>query len=275
PISYSGQRQANNVEMEWYYKGDQYDSEYLASEAKASLHLGDFDYMLSTQKTPRPTGGVDFPFEHLASVVRFFLRTPNTVTGVYHFNRIWVVAPKPIFYTQATVDMSNCTEQPIVAEKHLTRTGEPSKALCLSLGSDDEDDDVPPYFVMNYPTEKYSRYIVAYMMLNPVNLGAKDYTVTSGDFTKNFPPVLEDTDEIHLYLEGVKVKDEYGVDVNEPAIFKTAPLEHKNFKAGYVYQWTDNSLKVADPILLEPIEIEDWNALDIDNTVNGNGTSLW
>lgn len=255
PITYERQMQTVNVDMRTYYQANGDYAPYVAQEKAASSHLAPFDYMLSTEKRPWGIDKVRFPFEHLGSIVRFFLRIPRNVNGEYIFNRITVVAPKPVFYMNATVNMTNCKgEEPIVAENHLTKL-DISKKMQLRLND----------FVMNYEKEEYSRYFIAYMMLCPVNLQT----------------ALTASDKLYLYLEGKKVeKDSEGnVTSEQPVYFRTSDLtnglEHINFKAGYVYQWTDGAMAPEDPILLEPIEIEDWNALDIDNTVNGNGTSLW
>lgn len=255
PITYEGQMQTVNVDMRTYYKANGDYAPYVAQEKAASSHLAPFDYMLSTEKRPWGIDKVRFPFEHLGSIVRFFLRIPRNVNGEYHFNRITVVAPKPVFYMNATVNMTNCKgEEPIVAENHLTKL-DISKKMQLGLDG----------FVMDYEKEEYSRYFIAYMMLCPVNLQT----------------ALTASDKLFLYLEGKKVErdSEGNVTSEQPVYFRTSDLtnglEHINFKAGYVYQWTDGAMAPEDPILLEPIEVEEWNALDIDNTVNGNGTSLW
>lgn len=256
PISYRGQEQTKNVDMGLYY-GSGWNAElYTQSESNASKHLAPFDYLLSTEKRPTEDDIVEFPFEHLGSVVRFFLRTPSTVQGKYRFHTIRVVADKKVFYKDALVDMSNCTdEEPIVALNHLTMVGAPENNLKLSLNNDETG-----YFEMDYPTRQYSRYIVAYMMLNPVDLSS----------------VLDDADNIYLYLEGSKVEGPIGSETLTPAYFKSAPLAHKAFRAGFVYQWTDLSLQEEkDPIELQAITVEQWREGVWNNTENGNGTHLW
>lgn len=257
PISYRNQRQESNVDMGFYYGSGANAQKYTESEAAASSHLKDFDYMLSTEKRPNARGGVIFPFEHLASIVRFFLRTPSTTKGKYRFNKIRVVAPKRIFYVDALVDMSNCSEEPIEATRHLKMVGEPQSMIELSLGTNESS-----YFEMDYPTKNYSRYFVAYMMFNPVDLGT----------------VLDDDDKMYLYLEGVKVEnDGNGGELLTPAYFRTnAPLDHKNLKAGYLYQWSDLGIvDPEDPIELQAISVEEWKDEVLDNTENGNGTHAW
>lgn len=258
PISYRGQVQKKNVDMKLYYKpepaGDL--APYMNAEREAATHLAPFAYMLATEKRPDENNNFRLPFEHLGCIARFFLRT-DKIEGKFVFNNIRVVSTKPVFYKDVLVDMSACSEQPIVALEHLIMVGPAEKTLTLGL----QDDPGNNSFMMDYPEKNYSRYIIAYMMLPPVKLSE----------------VLGADDHLYLYLEGYQITNEGGEEIHTPVYFKSAvELDRAEFKAGYLHQWTCVGMKDdKDPIELQAIKVETWKEEVLNNTENGNGTHAW
>lgn len=85
PLTYKGQRQYTNAVPNGKHPNQSYkdhDPEYtLESEKKASIYLGEFDYMISNATQPDDKGFTTFTFSHVGSTIRLFLQFPAGAFG--------------------------------------------------------------------------------------------------------------------------------------------------------------------------------------------------
>lgn len=149
-IDYSGQTQTAKPDFSAYKNSDT--ETYYQSELNASAHLTAKTFIMSNQVTPSTsTESLSFKMKHVGGVVRFYLVFPETVNA--DITEIKLVATKPVFHENATINVLDSTSTP---------TGEATNVLSLSLAG---------VHVEKTPsTDAYGHYLLAYMMAYPVKL---------------------------------------------------------------------------------------------------------
>lgn len=246
-VSYEGQTQTANAKMKLYYaasdatdettKTEKY-ADYDQSEKKASAHLGAYDYLASEAQTTDDEGGIEFKLKRLGAVVRFNIKNPAQEI----FDELQLVAQGgPLFTLEGTADLG---ERTITATKS-------SNVMVLKFGNGgiDMTDTSSDYY--DYYNYKYNGYIIAYMMLAPVDL--------SGDATT-----------INLYL----VSHEKGSTVKK--CYKSEDLSKPNLTANKFYRWTPVMDNVDTPITFSEITVQQWkDETAINNGDGGTGTIGW
>ncbi len=252
--TFRNQIQKESVNMDAYYKRADSDmmNAYLESEAKASAHLGKYDYMVSSATAP-VDGKASFHFTRLGSIVRFYLRIP--AEGYY--DSIQVINKDADFIIDADLDITK-SDAAKAFVKPVT-----SHIVSLAFRKDvkDESGNVTGqngfdlyYTENNQYYDKRSSvkrgYIIAYMMFAPINL--KDDKI--GQST--------------LYLLG---HDKSG---NKTYYRAKDKLSKINIAQNKTQQWAPAQLENDQPIDFVPVEVEIWkDDTNFDN--NGTGTDEW
>lgn len=241
PISYLEQKQASNVQMNLLnvYNGNPTDGNkaaYLASEAAACAHLGDYDFMASTATTTI-AAHAHFLFQHMGATVRFFMLAPSNEVI---YDSLQLVNNYKKFPVRAKMN---------VKEKTLT-TVEERNVLSLEFdgGIDMSNASEREKYMYTYPKPM----IVAYMEVPAIDL------------------TFEDSDKkSQLYLLAHKI------DGTETIRYcYKANLSQKNIRAGYYYQWNVGP-STDTPISFEEISIETWKTGTEFTNADGTGTEDW
>lgn len=253
--TFRNQIQKESVNMDAYYKRADSDmmNAYLESEAKASAHLGKYDYMVSSATAP-VDGKASFHFTRLGSIVRFYLRIP--AQGYY--DSIQVINKDANFIIDADLDITKSdaakafvkpVTSHIVSLAFRKDVKDESGNVTGQNGFDLYKTDNNPYY--GKPSSGDRRgYIIAYMMFAPINL--KDDNI--GQST--------------LYLLG---HDESG---NRTYYRAKDKLSKINIAQNKTQQWAPAQLENDQPIDFVPVEVEIWkDDTNFDN--NGTGTDEW
>ena len=175
--TFRNQIQKESVNMDAYYQKEQSNdmmNAYLESEAKASAHLGKYDYMVSSATAP-VDGKASFHFTRLGSIVRFYLRIP--AEGYY--DSIQVINKDADFIIDADLDIT----KPDAAKAFVNPVTSHIVSLAFRKDVTDESGNVTGqngfdlyYTENNQYYDKRSSvkrgYIIAYMMFAPINLKA-------------------------------------------------------------------------------------------------------
>lgn len=255
--TFRNQIQKESVNMDAYYKRAESDmmNAYLESEAKASAHLGKYDYMVSSATAP-VDGKASFHFTRLGSIVRFYLRIP--AEGYY--DSIQVINKDANFIIDADLDITksdaakafiNPVTSHIVSLAFRKDVTDGSGNVTGQNGFDLYDTEKNnPYYGKPPSSLERRGYIIAYMMFAPINL--KDDKI--GQST--------------LYLLG---HDKKG---NKTYYRAKDKLSKINIAQNKTQQWAPAELENDQPIDFVPVEVEIWkDDTNFDN--NGTGTDEW
>lgn len=243
PVTYLGQEQQANVNIQDYYKistnksytTEEY-NEYLASEIEANAHLCDYDYLVS-QATSTTTGALHFTYSRMGSVVRFSMQVPD-IDLIY--DELQLINNSVNFMKTGTMSILN---------KSFTTLTE-GHAMSLKLGASGFD------FSDRENNKSYYRdgtlakaHLIAYMFLAPINLDRSD------------------VDNCYLYLLG---RDKSG----NRKYFKSSPLTKLNLQANYFYQWVPKT-NPDEPITFVPTTVQEWEEGSGYTNQDGAGTQRW
>lgn len=243
PVSYEGQRQAVNVNIQKFYDRNNSTESmdaYKASEIPACEHLGDYDYLVSDATTTE-LGGVHFNYSRLGGVVRFYFLVPAAEV----FDELQLVNSEANFMLEGTMDVMSNT---LTA----TKTGH---MLKLKLGPDSKTSgdsfdmtkvDGNPVCAASYKLDKSNAYIIAYMMAAPIELASLKACT--------------------LYLVGHKSS------TDATKTYYKATLNKYDIPQDRVLQWTSTTLAPDDPITFSPITVQEWEAGTTFTNGDGNGT---
>lgn len=219
PVDFSDQTQQGLTDMQALYqgKGGQpkgYNNPvYMETEAVACKHLASADFCISPEMVWAGER-INFEFRHVGAIARLFMLAPEANLTL---KKMELICDSKIFHSTGEVDLTShlydagATNKGVklvgdVAPIQITPTDEPSQKVTLK-------------FVENVkiqkPTadNKYLNYLVAYMMLYPI-----DYQ-------------SERDGNLFAYVTAL---DENGKEVH----FVSEPLSDRNLKSGYYYQWT-------------------------------------
>ena len=248
--TFRNQIQKESVNMDAYYQKEQSNdmmNAYLESEAKASAHLGKYDYMVSSATAP-VDGKASFHFTRLGSIVRFYLRIP--AEGYY--DSIQVINKDADFIIDADLDIT----KPDAAKAFVNPVTSHIVSLAFRKDVTDESGNVTGqngfdlyYTENNQYYDKRSSvkrgYIIAYMMFAPINLKADNI----GQST--------------LYLLG------HDNDGNRTYYRAADKLSKINIAQNKTQQWAPAQLENDQPIDFVPVEVEIWKD---DTNIENNGT---
>lgn len=213
-------------------------ADYQASEKNASKHLGDFDYMYSTEQ-PYSSPAMHFPMKHLGCILRFYFLMPTEKRTI---TRLDMVAQKSGFYKDGTFTLTSGSTGTKTA-------GTSTNTLSLKLAVTSEYAE----------TDKYGHYIVAYLMMYPV-------TISEANTGKVYFFVTATDDDGNTYM--YKSRSDLLKYLTTNAQDKTTCT----MESGKFYQWATNA---DGPVLLDPLEIEEFTpGTDIENE-GGKGTQGW
>lgn len=260
PVTYENQIQSANVEMGHYVptKSDEM-ALLLASEKRASAHLGNYDYLYA-QAEQAGTGYTCFNFSHLQATIRFYMVIPEQEKPqvfdsliIYHKHD----AGKSEEYVEGYNFVTRGTFNLDTKSMHVE---EIASKLTLKLGTETEGMDLIDHETGKYKSiyKRDDRYfLIAYMQMYPVDISVKDMQHPT------------------LYLCG-HTGSEATRDLKKN--FYKARLDKKNILAGKWYQWA-TKLDEDKPIEFEVVSVQEWEADDtFYNTVNkqeGQGTQDW
>lgn len=236
PVSFLGQKQASNVKMNRYLHRNDNDNgvsknAYLESEKAAGAHLAAYDYQVS-DVVSTPSGHVHFKYNSMTSVVRFFINVPAAL----YYDNLQIVNNTVEFMQAGTMN---------VLERTFT-VDEKSHVLSLEFEPSIDMTNNKDYDYWNDSPTNHSGYLMAYMMMAPINLN------------------LESVDNTTLYL--------CGHEVGGTKRYYKATLSKINFEGGKHYQWSPK-LNPDEPITFEEVTVQTWTSAVYGN--NGAGTETW
>ena len=315
PVSYSGQTQTANEKMYLYFNrntGDNADL-FLESEKAAAAHTSAKDFMLS-EATSTEAAHVHFNYEHMGAMARFYMYTPEipeTYEDGLYIDSLQVVNNNRNFVIDATMDISTKTMTPVNSSRVMSLRFNP--AIDMTNYGDLSDNTLPSYqYWRTTASGKKYGYIMAYMMLAPVDLTADgveqstlylitrrptyyanvtDYNTAKGtsldedDFNalKKHArmKIYEDVESYNAAKLTTLTAGEFSalspVDKMkdyERKVYK-ATLSKINFEAGKHYQWNVTNATDDEPITFSEISIQEWeNGTTFTNT-DGTGTEDW
>lgn len=247
PVSYTGQRQTKPVDFSNYWNNKN-DEAYKTSQQAASAHLSKYDYLCTGITTPKSDGSILFNLNRMGAIVRFWIRINPKKNFVY--DELQLVNKSKEFITEATMNAEAKTLTPTATGKSHVMTlklGEENVGFDMTDQTNDGTKSTTPFY--DYYNGKYTGYIMAYMMLAPIDL--------QGD----------DVENCELYL----VAHERGTENKH--YFKATGLSKPNLQQNSFYKWTivpeeDNPIEFSD------ITVEEWrNGTTFEN--NGAGTGTW
>lgn len=243
PVSYTGQRQTKPVDFSNYWN-DKTDAAYKASQTRASAHLSQYDYLCGGVTTSDDNGSILFDLKRMGAIVRFWIRIDPKNNYVY--DELQLVNNSKAFTTEATMNAEAQTLTPTATSHVMTlKLGEENVGFDMTDQTNDGTKSTTPFY--DWYKGKYTGYIMAYMMLAPINL--------QGD----------DVENCELYL----VAHERGTENKH--YFKATGLSKPNLQPNSFYKWT---IVPGEPIEFSDITVEQWReGTTFDN--NGAGTGTW
>lgn len=248
PIDYTGQCQTEPVDFR-KYRTDKKDSDYKKSQPKASAHLSKYDFLCTGETEPTPTGGILFKMNRMGAFVRFWIVIKPENNYVY--DELQLVNNSKMFTTKATMNAKDMTLTATEESHTITlQLGEEGKGFDLTEQTNDGENSTTPFYDWKKESNTYTGYIMAYMMLAPINL--------QGD----------DVENCFIYL--VAHEKEHPENKH---YFKSPGLSKPNLQKNSFYKWTvypDEDM----PIEVSSITVEEWReGTSIEN--NGIGTGSW
>ncbi len=140
---------------------------YNASEAAASAHLTDADYMVAPPVVASVDHHCAFEFKRIGAVVRFYLKSPRAMI----YDGIQLVAKGKQFVLNGVLDAQKREISPVITSTAMFLKFSPTLDLRTDVSSAAAD-----YYYNN------AGYIVSYMMIAPID--------------------LTDAEDISIYLKG-------------------------------------------------------------------------
>lgn len=220
PIDFSNQTQKGLTDMQALYqgKGGQpkgYNNPvYISTEAVACQHLADVDFSFSPEMVWDGTGErINFEFRHVGAIARLFLLAPEENLTL---EKLELICDSKIFHVKGEVDLTSHVFNESATNKGVKLVGDeaPLQIKPTDAASQRVELKFSSDVKIQKPTteNKYLNYLVAYMMLYPI-----DYQ-------------SERDGNLYVY---VTAKDENGKEVH----FVSEALSDRNLKSGYYYQW--------------------------------------
>lgn len=250
-VTYLDQTATANPQMANFYKAtkasgltDEEKAEcmaaYKTSETNAASHLPAYDYLYSGAQQASEASVIHFQFNRAGVVTRFFLKSPAAID--YDSLALVIVGAndEPLTLT-AKLDLTTALPGSITPVKK-------GKSQTLKFADN-------AYNMTTTSSDYYYNnigYIVAYMMVAPVDFSDAKYTDA----------------KLYVYLFG---------NSGSPATkkyYKSAPLNKPKLTPNMFYQWTSANQSEDTPIEFSEITIQDWED-DVLGNDNGKGTEGW
>ena len=270
PATFRGQVQSANDRMRLNW-GDRTEEEleaFLESEKASSAHTGSYDYMAATA-IATAASHVHSYYQHLPSFARFYMYCPGIEPGTttkpeddFFIDSLQVVNDEADFILDATIDL---------AEETRTFTATKTSHVmslkfipCIDMSNVLEDDTKVTYdYWRKSTTNKYYGYIMAYMVLAPIDLTEKPNSklyLYARKAISYYADVAE-----YNEAEGKSLTAEEFAALAKSEKIKTfvrkayvATLSKIKFEAGSHYQWNATAYDPEEPIHFTPVTLEDW-----------------
>lgn len=248
PVTFKGQRQANNNKMFYYpnFSGNNksgYEALYYESEKDASQHLEKLDYRGTMPTKPNAFNHVYMSMIRLGAVGRFYLKCP----GEFFFDQLQFVADKECFTEDGYIVLG---PTPYIKPTNMTHI------MALDLGTDPYDPAIQNHagwdMYKSADNKSYYNdvgYMICYIMMAPVDLSKRTLT---------------------LFLIAHEKESPYTKHYFKASIKNT---QRPNLRADDFYQWT----LVPDqdkPITFEEVTVQEW-ATGTAFTNGDTGTEGW
>lgn len=245
PFDYLGQVQSAPVEMYYYpfsANSNKDEGKYIASEKAAAAHLSPKDYLASLKQSTDDLANILFDMKRMGAVVRFYIKAPNKLNvepkQEIIFDELQLANSTTVFPGFMTKGFMNL-------DTHAYENAETSRVLTLSFGTGLDMTATSKCVYNNVG------YIVAYMMMAPIDLTSYDACV--------------------LYLVGHDKEDK-----DKKYYYKATGLAKPNLTPNKFYQWTVANANEDTPIEFDEITVEEWReGTTFYNGDKGNGTSKW
>ena len=312
PISFEGQTQTTNEQMDYYWQalyGEEAYKEankeaFLESEKAATAHLAAYDYMVA-DATSTAAAHVHLNYSHMASIVRFYMMTPVAADLGLFIDSLQVYNSDANFTLDATMNIVEKTLTPTKTSHVVSLKFEPSIDM-----TNNSDATKPSY---HYWDRDYrdDGYIMAYMMLAPINLNLPEvdnsklymiarqpkYYTTAAEYNAYYGTSYDDTGfadltqaaKMKVYKDVTAYNDAKDPNIS-PEAFAALPIDKKlidperkcyvatlskiNFQAGKHHQWIPN-LNSDEPIKFQEITIQQWQEGPGFTNEYGEGTADW
>lgn len=255
PVDYTGQVQTEPVDFSYYWY-DKNDEAYKASQPMASAHLPKYDFLCTGVTNPTPTGGIYFKLNRMGAIVRIWLVIDSKYNYVY--DEMQLVNNTKMFTTKATMDAENLTLTP-TEQSHIInlKFGTADAGFDLTEMGNDGTRSTSPFY--DWYNGKYTGYILAYMMLGPIDLkGTSENPSDPGYVEKSF-----------VYLVAHEK-----ANPEKKHYFKSSGLAKPNLTPNAFYNWTVYPNEDT-PIEVSEITVEQWREGTTFDNGNGNGTATW
>lgn len=209
-LTYRGQTQTANAHPDGKKPVSGTQGYSIETEAKASSHLGAYDYLISQPAVPDENGFTTFYFDHVGATVRFYVLFPEGAFGGSgkkgYVTSMKVIDENADFVTDVKLGIKKHpkSEDVNTAEKSYEEKEAPAKVNNITLYLKSENGGgvmVPDH-----------GYLVTYMQVYPTLVGEGKCHL-----------------EFTVMVDGVK------------KYFRSQPLPAKTFNAGHVYMWQTQS----------------------------------
>lgn len=236
-FSFAGQKQGALAEVGEYFDYEDATTEeeknlhlsrYNESETKASMHLGDFDVLISPE-TKWENNYINFQMRHIGAIARIYLRSIEENLVI---KNIKLICDKPIFYENG---FFNLISHPYDEAKKNENYGvdlDQTSTGCQIRPEGDAVNMLQLDFDETCVTKKsgngWGPYVVAYLMMYPI----KYDNTTDG--------------KLYAYVTAYK----QGEDSSKELYYVSDPLSSKTMKSGKYYQWS-SAAKPDDHLPIE------------------------
>ena len=302
PVTYKNQTQTANEKMNYYYLNtEESRALFLESEKAAAAHLSTYDYMVSDAVSTE-AAHVHFHYDHMGSIVRFFIQCPAPANPGLFVDSIQVVNNTANFTTDAVMNLNAKTLEPRTTSRVISLKFAPS--IDMTNGTDNTKETYNYWYAGTYG------FVMAYMMMPPIDLTRDGVDNSILYLLARQPKYYANATEYNNYYGTTKTEEEFAAlkqaekmkvykdvdaynEVLDPDItakaFAALPVDKKlidpvskyykatmsklNFEAGKHYQWVP-AINPDQPITFEEITIQEWKE-GVNYTNNGGGTGDW
>lgn len=315
PVSYANQSQGANEKMYLYFNRTTGDNaaQFLESEKAAAAHTSAYDFMVS-EATSTLAAHVHFEYKHMGAMARFYMYTPEipeTYEDGLYIDSLQVVNNDRNFIIDATMDISTQTLTSVNSSRVMSLQFSP--AIDMTNYGELSDNTLPSYqYWRTTASGKKYGYIMAYMMLAPVDLTAagienstlymitrkpKYYTTVAAYNEAKGTSLDEDAFNALKKHERMKIyetKEAYNAakltSLDDAAFNALTPVQKMkdyerkvykatlskiNFEAGKHYQWNVTDAAEDEPITFQEITIQEWEEGTGFTNTDGVGTEDW
>ncbi len=278
PISYRGQTQATNEQMNRYWIGGSENNEkFLQSEKDAAAHLSNYTYLISDASA---TAGnhVHFHYSYVGSIVRFYMVCPSHASDKIYYDSLQVYNSQANFTLDATMNLATKVVTPTKTSHVMSLGFHP--AIDMTNDSDDSKDTY--HYWDQESTAPKTGYIMAYMMVSPVNLSILNENSTLYLIGRKALSFYEDLADYNAAHDPDITQDDFDkllpsekIKTYERKVYKKSNMSKLNFLAGKHHQWAAADAGPDSPITFQNITIQEWAEGPGFTNDDGAGTDDW